>query len=110
MRNQVWDSTSAELNSLNLAEFVFCLGLFNAVNRETTLGVVDQAELLASLVNGDDIHETGRVGNIRSDLAINLDEALHHDRSGLTAVERILEAVSEEDDQGEAVARFLSSC
>jgi hypothetical protein len=62
MRNQVWDSTLANLNSLDLAEFVFCLGLFNAVHGEATFGIVDQTEVLASLVDGDDIHEASRVG------------------------------------------------
>jgi hypothetical protein len=97
------------LYSLDLAEFVFCLSLFDPVDGETTLGIVDQTEVFTSLVNGDDIHETGWVGGVRSNLAINLDETLHHDSSGLTAVERILEAVSEEDDQREAVTSFLLS-
>lgn len=109
MRNQVWDSSFADLDSLNLAEFVLRLGLFDAVDGEAALGVVDETEVLASLLNGDDIHETRRVGDISADLAINLDETLHQNRSRLTVVQRVLQAVSKEDDQGEAVASFLPS-
>lgn len=109
MRNQVWDSTLANLNSLDLAEFVFCLGLFNAVHREATLGIVDQTEVLASLVDRDDIHEASGIGMISSNLAVDLDQALHEDGSGLAAVQGILEAVTNEDNQRQAVTGFLLS-
>lgn len=109
MRNQVWDSSFAHLHSLHLAEFVFCLGLFDAVDGETALGVVDETEMFASLVNRDHIHVARWVGDVCADLSINLDETLHHNRSGLAAVQRVLEAISEENDQGETIALFLGS-
>lgn len=107
MRNQVWDSSFSNLDTLDLAEFVLCLGLFDSVHGEAALGVVDQTEVFASLVDRDDIHEASGIGNIGADLAINLDEALHQDSIGLTAVESILETISEENDQGQAIAGFL---
>lgn len=107
MRNQVWDSSFADLHSLNLAEFVFCLGLFDAVDGEAAFGIIDKTEMLASLVNRDHVHESGRVGDVGSDLAIDLDEALHQDGHGLTVVQGVLETISKEDDQGEAVTGFL---
>lgn len=110
MRNQVWDSTLAHLYSLDLAEFVFCLGLFNTMHGEAALGIVDQAEVLAGLVNGDDIHEASRVGGISANFAIDLDQALHKDGSGLATVQGILEAVSDEDNQRQAVTGFLLWC
>lgn len=107
MRNQVWDSTLANLHSLDLAEFVFCLGLFDTVHGEAALGIVDQTEVLAGLVNGDDIHEASRVGGISANFAIDLDQALHENGSGLAAIEGILQAVSDEDNQRQAVTGFL---
>lgn len=109
MRNQVWDSSFANLNSLHLAEFVFCLSCLNTVDGEAALGIVDQAEVLASLVDRDHIHETSWVCVVRSNFAVDLDEALHQNGSGLTAIEGILQAVSEEDDQGKTITGFLSS-
>lgn len=44
---------------------------------------------------------------IGANFAINLDQALSKDSSCLSAVQRILQTVSEEDDQGQAVAGFL---
>ena len=107
MRDQEWDSSSSELYSLDLAELVFRLRSLDSVNGEATLGVVDQTEVLASLVDRDHIHVASWVCDVGSDLAINFDEALHDNGLGFSTVEGILQAVSDEDDQGEAVAGFV---
>lgn len=93
VRNQEWDAALAELHALDLAELVLGLLGRDAVDGEAALGVVDEAEVLASLLDGDDIHEAGRVGGIGADLVVDLDEALHQDGLGLTGVQGILEAI-----------------
>lgn len=98
MRDQEWDSTAAKLNALDLAQLVLGLLGLDSVDGESALGVVDKAEALAGLLDGDDVHEAGGVSLVGADLAIDLDQALHEDGAGLTVVESILEAVSEEDD------------
>lgn len=107
MRNQEWDSTTAELDALDLAELVLGLLVLDAVDGEAALGIVDEAEVLAGLLDGDDVHEASGVGHVGADLAINLDETLHEDRSGLAVVERILEAIADEDDQGHALPELV---
>lgn len=92
MRNQEWDATLAQLYSLNLAELVLSLLGGDAVDGEAALGVVDEAEVLARLLDTDDIHEAGRVGGVGADLAIDLDQALHDNGLGLAGVERILQS------------------
>ena len=49
------------------------------MNNKVALGVINQMEIFYSLVNPDGIHKTGRVGYIRSDLAISRHELLHAD-------------------------------
>lgn len=98
MRNQVWDTALAQLYSLNLSKLVLGLLFRDTVNRESTLGIVDETEVLARLLDANDVHEAGRVGLIGADLAIDLDEALHDDGLGLAAVEGVLESVADEDD------------
>ena len=93
MRNQEWDTTTAELDTLDLAELVLGLLASDAVHGEATLGVVDETEVLASLLDADDVLEAGWVGGIGAHFAVDLDEALHHDRLGLAGVERILQSV-----------------
>lgn len=107
MRNQEWHTTTAELDALDLAKLILGLLLLDAVDGEAALGVVDEAEVLARLLDGDDIHEAGRVGDVGTDLAVDLDQALHHDGLGLAVVERILEAVADEDDQRHALAELV---
>lgn len=107
MRDQEWDSALAELDALDLAKLVLSLLGLDAVDGEAALGVVDETEVLASLLNGDDVHEAGRVGDVGADLAVDLDQALHEDGLGLAVVEGILEAVADEHDQGHAVAELV---
>lgn len=90
MRDQEWDSAFAQLNSLDLAKLVFRLLGLDSVNGETALGVVDKTEVLAGLLDADDVHEAGGVCGIGADLAINLDQALHDNCLGLASVEGIL--------------------
>ena len=59
---------------------------------ETAFGIVDKAEILAGLLDGDDIHEAGGVGGIGSYFAVDFDEALHHDGFGFAGVEGILQS------------------
>ena len=107
MRNQEWDPSTAQLDALDLSELVLGLLVLDAVDREAALGIVNEAEVLARLLDRDDIHETSRVGYVGADLAIDLDEALHENRLGLAVVERILEAVADEDDQRHTLAEFV---
>lgn len=107
MRDQEWDPAAAELHALDLAELVLGLLGLDAVHGEAALGVVDEAEVLARLLDGDDVHEAGWVGRVGADLAVDLDEALHQDGLGLAVVEGVLEPVADEDDEGEAVAELV---
>lgn len=107
MRNQEWDSALAKLHALDLAELVLGLLSLNAVDGEAALGVVDEAEVLAGLLDGDDVHEASGVCLVGADLAVDLDQALLQDGLGLAVVQGILEAVADEDNQGHAVAQLV---
>jgi hypothetical protein len=109
VRNQEWDSALAKLNSLDLAQLVLGLLGLDSVDGEATLGVVDQAEVLASLLDGDDVHEAGGEGHVGANLAVNLDQSLHGDRLGLTVVERVLQTVAQEDDEGKAFSLLVGT-
>jgi hypothetical protein len=95
------------LNSLDLAELVFGLFSGNSVHGKSSLGVIDESEVLASLLDANDIHESSRVGHVGSDFAIDLDESLHDNSPGLSVVKSILESVADEDDQGHAFTELV---
>lgn len=90
VRDQEWDSAFAQLHSLDFSELIFGLLRLDPVNGETAFGVVDQTEVLASLLDTNDVHEARWVGGISSNLAVDLDQALHDDGLGFTRVESIL--------------------
>ena len=107
MRDQEWDSTLAKLNALDLSELVLGLLSLDTVDGKAALGIVDKAEVLASLLDGDDIHEASWVGGIGADLSVDLDQALHDDGLNLASIKSILQAVTDEDDQRHAVAQLV---
>lgn len=95
--DNVGDATSAELHLLNLEELVGGLLGGDAVDDETALDVVEDAEVLAGLLDRDDVLETGGVGGVGADLAVDLDETLGSDGVNLTAGKGVLQSVAEED-------------
>ena len=109
MRNTVGNAASAKLNTLDLAQLVCRLLASYPVHGVTALGVEDETEVLASLVDGDDIHQSSGESGVGADLAVNLDKTLHEDGLDLTSIEGVLQAVSEEDDQQERVAEFVGT-
>jgi hypothetical protein len=102
-----WDTLGTKLNLLDLAQLV--LGFFScdAVNGEATLGVVQQAEVLTSLLNGNHIHKTSWVGTVSADLTIYFNQALHKNACHLITVQRILETVAQENNEWQTLAQFV---
>ena len=71
MRDQEWDSAFANLYSLDLAQLELRLFTRDPVNSKTTLGVIYQTKVLASLLNGDHIHEADWVCSIGPYFAVD---------------------------------------
>jgi hypothetical protein len=107
MRNTVGNSALAKLHTLDFAELVCGLLSSYPVDSVTALGIVDEAEVLASLLECDNIHEAGGVGGVGADLAIDLDETLHKNGLDLAGVQGVLQTISKEDDQWQRVAKLV---
>jgi len=103
------NALGSELNLLDLAQLVLGLLGSDTVDGETSLGIIDETEVLASLLNGDDIHEASGVRCVGADLAVNLDETLHEDGLDLLAVEGVLQTVAQQDDQGQALTELVGA-
>lgn len=54
-------------------------------------------------------HEASGVGDISTDLAIDLDEPLHADLLDLISGQSVLETVPQEDDEGQALPQFVGT-
>lgn len=54
-------------------------------------------------------HESSRVGDVGADLAIDLDEPLHADLLHLVPSQGVLEAVPQENDEGQALPQLVGT-
>jgi len=102
-----WDTTSTKSDLANLEELVRSLLGCDAVDGETALNVVQDAEVLPGLFDGDDVLETGGVGGVGTDLSVDLDQTLGNDSSNLTSSQRVLQSVAEEDVKGQTFAKLV---
>jgi len=107
--NNKGDALGADPNLLDFEEFVFGLFCGDTVNGEAALDVVDEAEVLTSFIDGDDIHEASREGGVSPHLAVDLYKALHEDALNFLARQGILEAISQEDHKWQAFALFVGT-
>ncbi len=76
---------------------------------EAALDVVEDTEVLAGLLDRDDVLETGGVGGVGADLAVDLDKTLGGDGVNLTAGESVLQSVAEKDLRREAKGEEVSA-
>ena len=81
----------------------------DGVKTETTLGIIEKTEVLVSLGDRDNIHETSRVGLVSPDFAINLDMPLHQDGDDFTVGESVLQPVPDDKNEGKALPRLVGS-
>jgi len=105
--HQVWDVLLGVEDLLHSAELVAGLLGRDSVHDESALGVVDETEVLVGLVQRDDVHVSSRVLDIRSHLTVDLHHTAHHDLLALVSAESVVESVSDEDGQWQALAELV---
>jgi hypothetical protein len=125
--DNVWNATSTDGQLADLEELVGGLLGGDAVDNEATLDIVEETEVLARLFDRDDVYSTkvehisaafncserthvaGRVSVVGADLSVNLDQSLGDNRGDFTAVQGILEAVAEEDGEGQGFTELVGT-
>ena len=80
------------------------------MDSESALDVVEQTEVLAGLLERDDVLETAGVGVVGADLAVDLDKTLSDNEGDLTAGQSVLELVAEEDLMVVSLVLSLFEC
>lgn len=107
--DEVRHTLLTELVRLDFEELVSSFFRGDSVDGESTLDVVQQSEVFTGSLDGDNVHETGRVGFIGPDLSINLDDPLRHDSGDFSAGQGVLQSVSEEDGHGQAFSELVGT-
>merc|ERR1719312_1503506 len=106
---QEGDILRSSLDLTDTAQLVLSLSCGDAVHDEPALHVVDDAEVLAGLLDLDDIHEASWKLGISPELPINLDQALLTDSLDLLHGKGILQAVPEEQSNRQRLSLFVGS-
>lgn len=77
----------------------------------SSLNVIEDSEVLASLVDGENVHESARESDISSDSVVNLDEtfSILDDFLDLSSVESVSESVSENKAERDAFSELVGT-
>ena len=98
-----------DVNLLDATQLVLGLVLLDFMQDEPSLGIVEQTEEIAGLLEGDDVHETRGVVVVSSHLAVDLDATLHANLLAFLPGQGVLETLAQDDGDGEALALLVGS-
>jgi len=101
------DLLGCDIHLLDATKLVLGLVLLNTVKHEASLGVEQKTEAIAGLLKLDNVHESSRVVEVSSDLAVNLDATLHADLLAFLSGQGVLETLTEDDSDGKALALLV---
>jgi len=93
--------------ALHAAQFELGVVLYDTVQDKATLDIVQQAEVLAGLLNGDNVHEAGWVVHVAANLVIDLNLAIHDNHLTFSACKTVFETVAQQHQKGDALAKFV---
>ena len=123
------DAFGTDGDPANLQKLVRRFFRRDTVDSESALHVVEKTEVLARLLNGNDIcitrlsgkshghierkleqtHKTSGVGLVGTNFAVDFDQALLDDGCHFSASQGILQSVAEEDGEREGFAKFVGT-
>jgi len=107
MGTAVWVTLLANGDLVDSAQLVGGFLLSDGVDRETTLGVPDEAEIFLGLLDGDDVHESRWELHVGAHFTVNLNKALHDDHLDLSVGEGVLKTIAEQDRQRKALTKLV---
>mmetsp|Transcript_39734 Transcript_39734/g.95586 ORF Transcript_39734/g.95586 Transcript_39734/m.95586 type:complete len:241 (-) Transcript_39734:64-786(-) len=100
----------SHVNLLDTTQLERGLFLVHAMKHKSSLGVEQQTEAIAALLELHDVHESRGVVVVGTDLAVNLDATLHADLLAFLAGECVLETLAKNDGDGEALTLLVGAC
>lgn len=110
--DNVGDGVLTDALLLDLAEFELRLGLRDLDSLESSLNVVEDSEGLSGLGDGNDVHEAEGESVVSADLVVHSDVSVvlvSADLEALNAGESVLQSVSEEDREGDALSHLVGT-
>jgi len=102
-----WNVVLSQDDVLYSAEFVRSFFSSDSVNDVASFGIKYQSEVFVGLIESDNIHETGWVFDIGSYFTIDFNHLAHHDFLAFASSKSILQTVSDENGQRQALTEFV---
>lgn len=112
MGNDIWNLVLSEFLLQHLAEFERGLLGIDLDSLEASLNVVKHTEVFSGFLEGDDIHKAAGESVVSTDAVVNLDVlgvSVSADLEDFLTVEGVLQSVSEEDRDREAVSHLVGT-
>ena len=109
MGNKGWDSFITNEVFVDTAKLEFSFLVFDPVNCETTTAIIEKTELFIGFAKFDNIHKTGWVTWVGTDLSIDLNKSVLDNSLNFVSIEGILQSVTEEDDEWKAFTKFMGT-
>jgi len=107
--SEVRDTLGTDGDFLDNTELVSGLLFADAMHLVSSFDVVDEAEVFSAFLHFDDVHESRRVSVVGADSAIDFDETLGQDLLDLGVIQGVLETISQEERQREALAELVGT-
>jgi len=103
----VWGGASTDTSLCDLCKLEGGLFLGDWVQDETTLGIVQETEVVVGLLDDYSIVETSWVFGVGAGLAVNFDSTVHQDGSDLLSGQSVLELISNQKNQGDTLSQLV---
>ena len=103
------DLSGRDVDLVDTAELVLSFSLLKTVENESSLNIKQKSESVVGLFQFNNIHESGRVVLIRSDLAVNLDASFHTDLLALLSGQGVLKTLSKDDSDWQTVSELVGT-
>jgi hypothetical protein len=79
------------------------------MNSIASLHIIDKPKCFLRLLDTNHVHQPGRIRQIGTHFAVDLDEALFDDLLCLVISRRVLKTIAQKDDQWQALAQLMRS-
>merc|ERR1719187_2553820 len=106
---EIGNPFGSDRDLLDNAELVSGFFRRDAMHLVSSFDVVDEPEVLSALLHRDDVHETGRVGVVGADAAVDFDQTLGEDLFNFGVVESVLETIPQEERQRQTFPELVGT-
>jgi len=109
VRHQEGNSLRTHSHLPHAAQLVRRFFWSDAMDSESSFGIIDQSEVFVGSFDSNDIHESSGIRRVSADFSVDFDEPLHKDLLDFISSQGVLESVPQKDDKWQRFAKLVRS-